>query len=206
MSPAFARAETKTETILDESGVIFEWGYVYFVTEKTPAKNTEVEVVITSTESLVFFVSDAGDAENYANGYEIYAYVYYADVTHASLSFNLENKQSYDFAFDNLNDNENDATVSVRITFTYEAQNTWLVWLIGIVAVVGIVAFVSSNKKKTTYTQQAYTQYSSSNQTQTTYSYPESDYPPVSTKYCTYCGASNEDNAQFCTNCGSKLN
>ncbi|MHA1865594.1 MAG: zinc ribbon domain-containing protein [Candidatus Heimdallarchaeaceae archaeon] len=202
------KGETTTETVLEEYDIVFEWGYVYYFSEKTPAEQTEVTLEISSDQTLLFFVSDEGDAENYADGEEIDVYYVNYNVLVTTLSFVLDEKRSYDFAFDNTNSEGVDANISYAIIrFTYEVTNTssnWIVWVIIIAAVVGLVVLIIVKRSKQTPVKYApppqYSSYDTSSTVHQTY-----QQPVTPSKYCTNCGATNEENAMFCTNCGAKL-
>ncbi|MHA1205113.1 MAG: hypothetical protein ACTSSL_09280 [Candidatus Heimdallarchaeaceae archaeon] len=176
--PFLAKGETKTETVLEEYNIIFDWGYVYYFTETTPAKQTEVTLEISSDQSLIFFVCNKEDAENYANGEEIDVYYVNYDVSVTTLTFVLDEKRTYDFAFDNTNSENAAANIDyVIITFTYETSSSgWIVWVIILAAVIGFVILIVKKRSKPTaegYIQPSqYTAYEPPSTVQQTYQQP----------------------------------
>ena len=123
----------------------------------------------------------------------------------------------YEFVFENSADHGLSATVTYSITFIYESsfleyEYTWIIWVIIGIAVIGMMIFFSNRRKRHQTYKPAYQLYQPYAPTQQTEKY--SRYKQEQTqitqdtlmaKYCTYCGAQNEDNSSYCTNCGRIL-
>ncbi len=136
-----------TETVFDERALIFDSNSVNYYTDKTPATNTEVSIEFTSTQPLTFFVCDEGSSELYAKGYEISMYKIERDLTDVSITFNLKESKTYEFAFDNPNTVK--AYVNLKISFTYKSgmDSFWIVPILFLI-VAGLVIFsVIRNKR-----------------------------------------------------------
>ncbi len=207
-----------TTTIVESETIDLDWYYLYPVYEETPAKDTQVEVNILSSAPIDFFVADEGDTDDYLDGDSIYVYIDERNITDETLSFTLESKQLYEFVFENSGDHGLDATVTYSITFIYESSfqwddYTWIIWVIIGIAVIGMIIFISNRRKRHQTYKPAYQPYQPYAPTQQTME--SSGYKPSQTqitqdnmraKYCTNCGAQNDDNASYCTNCGSGIN
>ena len=119
----------------------------------------------------------------------------------------------YEFVFENSADHGLGATVTFSITFIYETSYMWIVWVIIGIAVIGMIIFFSNRRKGQQTYKPAYQPYQPYAPTQQTME--SSGYKPAQTqitqdtliaKYCTNCGAQNDDNVSYCTNCGSSIN
>ncbi len=210
--------ETLTTTIVESETIDLDWYYLYQVNEETPVKDTQVVVNILSSASIDFFVADEGDTDDYLDGESIYVYIDVRNITDDTLSFTLESKQMYEFVFENSGDHGLDATVTFSITFIYESSSlgdkyTWIIWVIIGIAVIGMIVFFSNRRKRQQIYKPAYQPYQPYAPTQQTVE--SSGYKPAQTqitqdtlmaKYCTNCGAQNDDNASYCTSCGSSIN
>ena len=203
-----------TTTIVESETIVLDWYYLYQVNEETPAKDTQVVVKILSSVEIDFFVADEGGTDDYLDGYVMYPYISKRELTDETFTFKLERKQMYEFVFKNTANHGLGATVTYSITFIYETSYMWIAWVTIIIVVIGMIIFFSNRYKRRQQTYKpAYQPYRPYAPTQQTVEY--SGYKPAQTqitqdtlmaKYCTYCGAQNNDNESYCTNCGSSIN
>jgi hypothetical protein len=200
-------AEPKTETVYDET-FILKYGYLWMITQSTPAVNTSVDITINSDKMVNFYVSDAGETEKYVEGQDIYVHELEVNVTVGQFNFNLENRQQYEFVVINFNPDMDNATLRFAITFTYEPSGftlfTWIgLGLAGFAVIILISRYRMRRRQKISYQYQQQP-YSSTNQ-YNTIPPTESIQKNAQIKVCTFCGSDVELDAKFCTSCGAKF-
>jgi len=220
-STALSQTGTETETIVSDSDTL-DGGYFVLYRRDISYEDTSITVVLSSSEPIEFGVCDDPELEKWNDDEGPYPDWYYnaEDVLTRSMTFILDSG-SYDFCL--LNWGVNSSSYSITVTITYDPSNTSsssTIWYVIIALVVigglfGIFLFMRSKSKKTqqpsshqsTYdSRQIYTPYQSS-----TYEQPSSStqqpatITPIGKNVCQNCGAYLEDDAKFCTNCGSQL-
>ncbi len=204
-------AEPTTETVYDET-FILEYGYLWMITNRTPAVNTSVDIIINSNKMVDFYISDVGETEKYVEGQDIYVHELEENVTDGQFNYLLENRQEYEFVVINFNPDMDNATLRFAITFTYEPSGfslfTWIgIGLAGFAVILLISRFRMRRKQKVSISTQAGA-YSTINQ-HITISQDDSIQKTIQkspqVKVCTFCGSDIELDAKFCTSCGAKF-
>ncbi len=220
---AFAQADT--EVIISDTDNL-TGGYFILYRREISYFDTNVTVVLNSSEPIEFGVCDDGDLEDWNEGGDYPIWYYNSeDVFTRTMHFILDDG---DYNFCLLNWGVNTANYTLTVTITYDIANTptssifsgsiiWYIIIIVviIVALMGIFRFMRSRRRKTQqqYSQasqydsrQIYTPYQSSTYEQPSYaSQTPTPLKPLETKVCQNCGADMEGDAVFCTNCGSKI-
>lgn len=213
-------AQTETETIISDTDTL-DGGYFVRYREDISYYDTNVTVILNSSEPIEFGACDEGDLETWNDGGDYPVWYYNAeDVLTRTMKFILD-KGTYDFAL--LNWGVNAANYSITVIIEYDPSNTgggstiWYVIIAVIVigGLIGIFLFMRSRRSKT---QQPYSQPSTYDSTQiyTPYQSPTYEQPsyttqapatikPIGTIVCQNCGADMENDAKFCTNCGSQI-
>ncbi len=215
-----ALIQADTETIVSDTDTLSSMYFVRY-REDISYYDTNVTVVLNSSEPIEFGVCDEGDLEDWNDsGDDLVWYYNVEDALVRTMTFVLD-KGTYDFCL--LNWGVNTSSYSITITITFDPSNTggestiWYVIIAVIVigGLIGIFLFMRSRRSKT---QQPYSQPSTYDSTKvyTPYQSPtfeQSSYAaqkpatiaPMGTKVCQNCGSNEENDAKFCTNCGSQM-
>ncbi|MBY9002181.1 MAG: zinc ribbon domain-containing protein [Candidatus Heimdallarchaeota archaeon] len=207
-SPAFAQTETE---ILFTDADTLEGGYYVRYRMDISYNDVSVNVNINSSEPVDFGVCNEGGLEE---GSDLVWYYHVENVTLKSMTFILD-KGTFDFGL--LNWGVDTASYSITVEITFDPTNTgssgsWIWYIIiGAIVVGGIVGIFLFSRSRRAKTSQSYAQPqtyipSQVHTYQPTFTTQQpAVITPMGVKVCPNCGGDNEDDARFCTTCGSKI-